>query len=226
MSGPSESRWRERVLRGGLAAAAATLYCLAVEVDVLWFLIFVAWIPWLRMLEDTGPRAAFAWATVAGIAATHFSHLWMLEPLVGYVFPAIDIDGAPAFGESSLPWSNLALAAFSTWQGLAWGIAGGILAWLRRYTAIGVCWLAPACVAIMEAWFPDLFPVAVIVPLAEHPTWIQIGEIGGVASTTFGLISVNAGVFAASKALWSRHLPERRVLLFLAAWIAERRDLA
>lgn len=167
-----------------LAAVSGALYALAYPGAGAWPLVFVAFVPLLRALDDADLHwsRALGLGLTSGFVAQLMACHWLLATLHEF---------------ARLPWL---LAAAATLGLCAYqGGVFALFAWLcwmakRRGRALSV--FAPLSMAAAEFLYPALFPSyvgAVVRPLAL----LQLAELGGPALVTLLAMSVNAAVHVA-----------------------------
>jgi apolipoprotein N-acyltransferase len=212
-------RWRPRLLRAGFAVATGCLFWAAVPDTDLWWLGFVMWVPWLWMLEDLKPKAAFVYGMISGVSAIAVGYFWMTELLLRFAFHETNPDGTVAFGMWAMPLSVVVHLVFSCWQGSGWGLAAALLVWARKRTGIRVLWLAPLAWTFVEATLPNLFPTYMALAWCWHPRWIQIAELGGVTMVTFSMVAINAALYGLLRAWIEDRRVDRAALITWLAWM-------
>ncbi|GAA0327460.1 apolipoprotein N-acyltransferase [Streptomyces polychromogenes] len=167
------TRWR----RAAAAVAAGALPCLAFPAPALWWLAYVALVPWMLLLRSapTGRRAALeGWLGGAGfIVAVHH---WLLPSLHVFLVPLAallgllwipwallvreSLGGAPAPGRAAaalvlVPAGWLLSELARSWQGLGgpWGLLGASQ-WqvpaALRLASVGGVWLVSLLVVAVN----------------------------------------------------------------------------
>lgn len=185
--------------RDHLKRAFAALVCAAGMVlgtaDYrVWWLGFVAWIPWFWMQEGTSPRRAFMYGWLCGTVTVFVGFRWMSVLLV-------------KFGGIPLPaaWPISLLFAMS--HGLLWAITAYAIVWMRARTGRGLMLIGPLVWIVTEAALPNIFPIYMAQIWSFQPVLIQTAEIGGVTAIGGVMVAVNAALYT----LVSRWVKERRI---------------
>ena len=215
---PAGRKWQLRAKRFGIAWAVGTLFWLSVPDTDMWWLGFVMWAAWLWMIEDMTPKQALFYGFISGVSAISVGYFWMTELLLRFAFPPEHPDGSVAWGWMSMPLSVAIHMVFSCWQGAGWGLAAGLLAWLRRRTGVGVLWLAAPCWTVVEAFFPNLFPTYMSLAWCFQPVLIQLAEIGGVTMVTFAMVSFNTALYVVARGWLRTRELSRSGLIALVGW--------
>jgi apolipoprotein N-acyltransferase len=170
--------WNRRT-RTAAALASATLVVLANPSWDLWWLSFVALVPWLLVVRNSTPRQAFWAGWLCGTVAVGWGFWWLYELLTrfGGVPPVV----APAI-----------VLVFGAAQGLQFALPAAFAAWWSRRALPGALWTIPLAWATCEVLLPTIFPMNVAIVWALHPEWIQAAELGGVTAVSFLVLLVNA----------------------------------
>ena len=163
----------------GLSVCAMVLCC--PDYDI-WWLGFVAWVPYFAAIEGLRPRAAFLYGWLIGLFTVFWGFFWMTELLVKFA------------DFSTLAASPVALL-FAAWHGVIWGSAAAAIAWLRRRTTVALWVTAPLCWVAAEALLPNIFPIYMALGWSWQPLWIQTAELGGVTTVSFIMVAINAGLY-------------------------------
>jgi apolipoprotein N-acyltransferase len=169
----------------------------------LWWLGFVAWVPWLASFEGATPRRAFLYGWLCGTITVFWGFFWLSDLLT-------------RFADFNMWLAVPVTLLFALWQGLLWALPAAMIVWLRRRTGFGVVLLAPLCWVAIEALLPNIFPVYMALIWAWQPLWIQVAELGGPTTIAFVLLAINAALYVVLRALLQRRRPERRALVVLA----------
>jgi apolipoprotein N-acyltransferase len=171
------------------------------------------WVPWLWLIEELDPKAAFVYGLIAGVSAISVGYFWMTELLQRFAFQP------DVFGGASMPLAVAVHLIFSCWQGAEWGLAAALLVWARRISGIRVLWLAPLAWVFVEAFLPNLFPTYMALAWCWHPTWIQLAELGGVTTVTFAMVSINAAVYVLLRTWVGERRVDRVALITWVGWM-------
>jgi apolipoprotein N-acyltransferase len=211
MDSPSGPKPRPWLLTGNAwARIAASALCgnlmwiCAPDVD-LWWLSFVAWIPWLWAIEGLRPRRAFAVGLIAGIFSVFIGFFWMTELLT-------------RFAGMSIPVALLVHLLFASFQGLQWAFPAAFLAWLRKRSGRSTLLLAPLLWAGFEAVLPNIFPVYMGFIWAWQPRLIQVAEIGGALTVTLVIVAMNAALYELGRTWLREKRIDRRALIAAVGW--------
>lgn len=216
---PARSRWRPRLKRAAFAAASGCLFWAAVPDTDLWWLGFVMWVPWMWLVEDLRPKAAFGYGLITGVSAIAVGYFWMTELLQRFAFQEFNPDGTEAFGPWAMPLSVAVHLVFSCWQGSEWGLAAALLVWARKRTGVSVLWLMPLCWVVVEAFLPNLFPTYMALAWCWQPRWTQLAELGGVTTVTFAMCSINAAIYVALRAWVKDRRIDKTAVITGLAWL-------
>jgi apolipoprotein N-acyltransferase len=172
----------------------------------LWWLGFVAWLPWLWAIDGQTPRRAFGYGMVAGVSAISVGYFWMTELLMRFA-------GIPIAPASAIH------VLFSTVTGAQWALAALIVAWVQQRTGRRTLWIAPVAWAFVELTLPNIFPTFMALMWCWQPLLIQHAELGGVATVSFSMLAINAALYE----LWVARAREgrfhKKAAMLAAAWI-------
>ena len=94
--------WRRPVVRFFTAIGVGVPFWLMVPDTDLWFLGFVAWIPWIWLIDDLNVKQAFFYGLVSGISAIAVGYFWMTELLSRFAFPEFNPDGSSLTQDDAL----------------------------------------------------------------------------------------------------------------------------
>lgn len=185
----------QRLLLVGLSVCAMVLCC--PDYDI-WWLAFVAWVPYFAAIEGLRPGKALLYGWLVGVGTVFWGFFWLTELLVKFA------------GFSTLMASPVALL-FALWHGLIWGTAAAGIAWLARRAPAAPLWLtAPLCWVAAEAVLPNIFPIYMALAWAWQPLWIQTAEIGGVTTISATMVVINAGLYGVLRRWWTHRSIDRR----------------
>lgn len=166
----------------------------------VWWLGFVAWIPWFWMQEDATPRRAFFYGWLCGTLTVFVGFRWMSVLLV-------------KFGGIPLPAAWPISLLFAMWHGLLWAVTAAVLVWMRKRTGRGVLLLAPLIWITAEAFIPNIFPIYMAQIWAFAPRLIQTAEIGGVTTVGGVMLAVNAALYTLIRRFMADRTVDRTALI-------------
>jgi apolipoprotein N-acyltransferase len=192
----------QRTVAALLSTVGMVLCC--PDYDV-WWLGFVAWVPYFWAIEGCTPRNAMRYGWLTGTLTVLWGFFWMTNLLTKF---------------AHLPWiAALPVALlFSMWHGLIWGLAAYLIAWLRGRGA-SLLVVAPMCWVAMEALLPNLFPIYMALGWCWQPLWIQTAELGGVTMVSATMVALNAALYRVVVVRLEERRIDRRALVVLAAWV-------
>lgn len=190
------ARWRERLAspwwRGAAAALAGALPALAFPAPSLWWLAYVALVPWMLLARSApGPRRAALDGWLGGAGFMLAVHHWLLPSLNVFIVVLALLLGAlwapwgwlvrrllgagaaapqAAFALVLVPCGWLMVELVRSWQGLGgpWGLLGASqyeVAPALRLASIGGVWLVSALVVFVNTGLAAL----VALPRARRP---------------------------------------------------------
>jgi apolipoprotein N-acyltransferase len=193
---------RQRTAAALLSTVAMVLCC--PDYDV-WWLGFVAWVPYFWAIEGLRPWQAMKYGWLTGTLTVLWGFFWMTNLLTKF---------------AALPWvAALPVAVlFSAWHGLIWGLAAWVIAWMRQRGA-SLLVVAPMAWVVMEAGLPNLFPIYMALGWCWQPLWIQAAEIGGVTMVSAAMVGLNAALYRVLMARLEASHTDRRALAVLLAWV-------
>lgn len=163
------------VVTHGAACLSGLLYFLAFPGVDLWPLAFVAWVPWLVVLEHATPRLALVSGLSLGTVVGVTGFYWLLEHL-------------QTFSGFSTPSCLVLMLLVCVYQGGRFALLG----WLyrrgrERAWGAGLVWVV--AFAASETVWPMLFPFTFAGTAVLVPPLLQVAELGGqllVALTLLG----------------------------------------
>lgn len=193
-------------VRTAAAASSGLMLALGMPDPGLWWLGFLAWLPWLWAIEGRRPLAAFGYGLVTGVVFIGIAYFWMTELLM-------------RFAEFPRPVAVAVHLVFSCWQGSIPGLAALLIAWVRRHGRRDVLWVAPVAWVTIEAFLPALFPTFLSVIWSSQPRLIQHAELGGAPMVTFSMVAINAALYMVLRARLEHRSWALRPAATLAAWL-------
>jgi len=149
---------------------------------------WVALIPLLFVWEGRSVKKAFSWGLWMGFVVNAGGFYWITNLLLD-------------FGHLPL-WAAIPICGLNAlYQGLVFGLWGGLTAFLRIRCGVGLMVCAPVVLAIVENLFPLVFPwYFANGQYLFHPV-VQMVEWTGIPGLTWLLVLVNCGLFMGVKAL-------------------------
>lgn len=171
----------------------------------VWWLGFVAWVPYFWAIEGVRPWQAMKYGWLTGTLTVLWGFFWMTNLLTKF---------------AHLPWIVALPVAivFSAWHGLIWGLAAWVIAWMRQRGA-SLLVVAPMAWVVMEAALPNLFPIYMALGWCWQPLWIQTAEIGGVTMVSATMVGLNAALYRVGAAWMDERRLDRRAGVVLLAWV-------
>lgn len=202
MTTPRPRTSRQRTAAALLSTVGMVLCC--PDYDV-WWLGFVAWVPYFWAIEGQRPWQAMKYGWLTGTLTVLWGFFWMTNLLTKFAM---------------LPWiAALPVAViFSAWHGLIWGLAAYVIAWMRQRGA-SLLVVAPMAWVVMEAALPNLFPIYMALGWCWQPLWIQTAEIGGVTMVSATMVGLNAALYRVLVGRLEASRTDRRAGLVLLAWV-------
>ena len=196
--------WDRPLLRVAASALCGVFMFMGSPDTNMWWLGFIAWVPWMWSFEGLNPKRAFLVGWVAGFVAVFVGHFWMTELLTRFA-------GLP--DAISIP----ILALFALFHGLLWGVPAALLTWLRRRTGRRSVWAAPMAWSATELMLPNIFPTFMALMWCWQPLWIQTAELGGVSTVSFTMLAMNSGIYEAIRAWKAADRPALKRAVAMAA---------
>ncbi len=172
----------------------------------LWWLGFVAWVPWLWALDGQRPKAAYLYGLTAGFTSVFVGFFWMTELLTRFA-------GLPMWAAAGTH------VLFALWQGQTWGLASLTAAAVQRRTGRSLLWIAPLAWLAFESIMPAIFPVYMALMWCFSPLWIQLAELGGAGTVTFAMVAINTALYLVIRGWFTEGKLERGPAIAFAAWM-------
>ncbi len=162
-----------------LSLSSATLFFLTLPPFNLYFLGFIAFIPFfLIQEEEVKLYKFFRYGCVMGFALGFVSFFWLIQTI-------------QVFGNLPLLVSVLIFLLFCAFFSLKYGIFIWLANALQQYYRISTFLSYGGALILVELFFPELFPAHLGNTQAYHFYFIQVVDVIGVHGMSFIVISLN-----------------------------------